>query len=596
MHVLKLKDVVERDAFGLIQGKLLPPRVSSRLVKRPFLIDTLNEGIDRKLTLVSAPAGFGKTTLVVEWLQQVDRETAWLSLDRSDNDPSLFLSYFVAAIQSCFPDSCADINQLLLSAELADTGQLAASLLNDIFTLPRPFVLVLDDYHLIQDVGIQKLIALLLERVPATMHLVIISRADPLLPLPRLRAERQLQEIRTDLLRFRNDEAWQILQLGTVEAVDTATAAFLNQRIEGWAAGLQLATLSMSGANRQQWLEAFQKRPPEFITEYLFTEVINHQPLAVQHFLVSTSILDRFSVDLCRAVLETDDLVITTQQIRAIIADLLRTNLFIVPVDERNRWYRYHHLFQQILQQKLMVEKSKAEVESLHDRAALWLAEYGYSEEALEHALAANDMEQAVAIVEENSRNFLNGLERRTMERWMASLPEEVIWNRPKLLLTKAWLLYRHWRLNALHELLNRIEEQLRIAENRLKESEKEYIAGHMHALRAATSFQLFLDYGQTVIHSERAVQLLPSSEGGSLSMAMIHRALALIGLGEKRAAINNLNEIIENQAPGGPAKVQARIGLCVAYYTSGDLVQMERSTGQFLALTEDSMLAIAPR
>ena len=588
--ILSKIDVRERDLFSLIQTKLQPPRVSSGLVERPILINRLNEGLDRKLTLVVAPAGFGKTTLVADWLKQLERPLAWLALDRSENDLSLFLSYIVAAIQSCFPDSCANISKLLQSAELAAKNRLLATLLNDLFALPDSFLLVLDDYHLIQEMEIQQFMGSLLERMPKAMHLVLVSRADPLLPLSRLRVEKLLVEIRTDSLRFSDEEAWQVLQLGNIYAVETTTAAILNQRVEGWAAGLQLAALSYSETSHEQWMEDFQQRPNEFIVDYLFAEVLSHQPPTIQRFLVSTSILDRFSVDLCQALLEDENSSITSQRIRAIIAELRRMHLFIIALDEQNGWYRYHHLFQQMLQQKLTMENSKAEVDALHGRAATWLAKEGYTAEALEHALIANYIEEAVAIVEENSRNFLNGLERRTMERWMASLPAEVVWNRPKLLVTKAWLFYRHWHLNALKDLLDRLEELFVEKENILNQDERRFVRGQLHVLRAVTSFQIDGDFGQTIVHSERAVQLLPSSEGGALGTAILHRALALVGLGENKVAADYLQEIIQDPSPIGPAKAQVYIGLSIVHYLAGEFIQMERSARQSLEIIGETL------
>jgi len=569
--------------YTLIPTKLQPPRVRSDLVSRPSLITQLNRGLDRKLTLITAPAGFGKTTLVVDWLGQLDRPSAWLSLDRSDNDPSLFLSYFVAAIQSCFADSCANTIQLLQSADLPHTNILVATLLNDLFVLPGQFVLVLDDYHLIQETTIQQLVNSLLERLPTSIHLVFISRADPMMPLPRLRVEQQLMEIRTETLRFSNEEAQRVLQLGKVGSIDAATASLLNQRIEGWVVGLRLAALSLSESSQQQWLQDFQQPPNEFITDYLFMEVLSQQSPAIQNFLLNTSILDRFSSDLCQALLEDGDVSNASQQIQAIIAELLRANLFIVPLDEQNGWYRYHHLFQQMLQQKLTRQKSKVEIEVTHQRASLWLSEQGFTEEALDHALAANDMDTAVAIVEDNSHNFLNGLERRTMERWMASLPEEVVWSRPKLLVTKAWLLYRHWRFNALDILLDRLQEILDYEGGLLNQGEKRFILGHLHSLRSVTSFHLYLDYAQTIANCEKAVQLLPPSEGGSLSTAMFHLAFALIGLGETDSATNYLQEIIHDPNPSGPAEMQARLGLGNSYFMAGDLVSMEQLVQRLL-------------
>jgi len=492
----------------LLFTKLLPPRVDRCLVERPSLIDQLNHELDRKLTLVSAPAGYGKSTLVAEWLGQVDLPFAWISLDETDNDLSYFLKYFLAGVRTCFPAACAASLQLLQAPETPGTSTLADTLSNDLFACPESFLLVLDDYHTIHDIQVNQLLNALIDRCPPNFHLVIISRTDPLLPLPQLRASGQAHEIRSDSLRFSDDEAQQFFQLKGVVELDPDTSVQVNQRIEGWAVGLQLAALKLRSVTEQEtWLASFQIQENEFVSEYLFSEVLQQQPEAIQHFLLHTSLLDRFCVGLVAAVLANEDSIpLTKSQIETILDELKRANLFVISLDEQNDWYRYHHLFQQMLRQTLDAQKDDKEIKAMHWRASEWFAQQGYSEEALKHALAANDMATAVAIVEENSRSFVNGLERRTLERWMDSLPDEVIWQRPRLLVTLGWLLYRHWRMNALDAVSNRLADHL---ENNFKDitlADAQMIKAHLFVFQAATSFNLRNDFHSALIFAEDAL------------------------------------------------------------------------------------------
>ena len=410
----------------LIHTKIKTPRVGDSLVKRPYLLQQLDKGLNSKLVLVSAPAGFGKTTLVVDWLNQVERPFAWYALDEDDNDLSLFLSYFLGAIRSVFPEACTNFFQLLQALEHPSSNQIAVTLINDLLDLPEPIILVLDDYHLIYDRTIHELLNLLLQSMPDTLQLIICSRTDPFLLLPRLRGKGQLLEIRANELRFTHLEAQQFFAVNSRHQIDDTLAIQINERVEGWPVGLRLAYLSLSHVEEQHaWLDNVQTHSNQFFTEYLFTEVLSQQTEAVQQFLLTTAILDRFCNDIYCALHENE--MMDWAQSQAILEEIKAANLFLIPLDEADGWYRYHHLFQNMLRQALLAQIGQQQVNQLHQQAAKWFANNGFLAEALKHALAAHDMETAVAIVEDNSRNFLNGLERHTLERWMDSLPEKII-------------------------------------------------------------------------------------------------------------------------------------------------------------------------
>jgi LuxR family maltose regulon positive regulatory protein len=586
---------LESDSIALIQTKLQPPRVSGALVERPSLIQRLNEGLDRKLALVSAPAGFGKTTLVVAWLRQVERPYAWLSLDDNDNDLPLFQSYFLGAIRTLFPKACANSCQLLQAAEMPNSNQIVAALINDLVELPQPLILVMDDYHLIHDMGIHQWLNLLLQSLPESLQIVICSRTDPFFPLSRLRVEGQSVEIRTDDLRFTVPEARQFLDLNGHDTIDSTAAVQLNERVEGWAAGLRLAVLSMGDTDEQaRWLSDFQAQSDQFITSYLFAEVLTHQPEPVQDFLLHTALMDRFCVDLYLALVAADRPVIQLDS-NKILDEIIAMNLFIVPLDEQYGWYRYHHLFQDMLRKTLLEQTSQHHLDVLHRRAALWFERHGFYEEALEHALAANDMSTAVTIVEKNCHNFLNGLERRTLERWIATLPEDVVWQRPKILTAKAWMFYRHWRLRSMEAVLDRLSQLVDSGKTAPNLTENQFLKGQQHVLRSAAEFHLHLNYADVISHADAAIQFLPASEGGALSTAHFHRSLGLVGQGHKETAVQQLAQILGDPTPGGPAKSQTLIGLGLIHYFTGDLIQLELIVNKLRALAESSPPALAP-
>ena len=376
----------------ILATKLYIPPPRTNVVLRPRLIERLNEGLHRKLTLISAPAGFGKTTLVSEWVAGCERPVAWLSLDEGDNDPTRFLTYLVAALQTIAPNIGEGVVGVLQSPQPPPTESILTALLNEISAIPDNFVLVLDDYHVIDAKPIDDALTFLLEHLPPQMHLVITTREDPQLPLARLRARGQLTELRAADLRFTPAEA----------------AAFLNQvmgltsrrkklprwktRTEGWIAGLQLAALSMQGREDiPGFIRAFAG-DNRYIVDYLVEEVLQRQPERVRSFLLQTSILDRLNGPLC-------DAVTGQEEGNARLEALERGNFFVVPLDDKRHWYRYHHLFADVLSAHLRAEQPD-QVATLHRRASAWYEQHGSAADAIRHALAAEDFARAADLVE----------------------------------------------------------------------------------------------------------------------------------------------------------------------------------------------------
>src|SRR5881227_3643666 len=333
----------------ILATKLYLPRLRPKIVLRARLLEQLNEGLHRKLTLVSAPAGFGKTTLVSEWVAGCERPLAWLSLDEGDNDPTRFLTYLVAALQTIAPNIGKGVLGVLQSPQPPPPEAILTALLNEITTLPDHFVLVLDDYHVIDAKPVDQALTYLVEHLPPQMHLAIATREDPPLPLARLRARGHLTEVRAADLRFTASEASAFLNQGMGLSLSATDIAALEDHTEGWIAGLQLAALSMQGhQDVPGFIRAFAG-DHRYIVDYLVEEVLQRQPESVRSFLLQTAILDRLNGPLCDAV--------TGQPGgSARLEALERGNFFVVPLDDKRLWYRYHHLFGEVLHAHLLAE------------------------------------------------------------------------------------------------------------------------------------------------------------------------------------------------------------------------------------------------
>jgi LuxR family maltose regulon positive regulatory protein len=402
-------------------------------VSRPRLIDTLNEGLARKLTLVAAPAGYGKTTLLSEWVHQSDRATAWLSLDRSDNDASRFLMYLITALRAVEPEIGQEVLTSLKGPQLRSIETILTLLINDIAALSSPVILVLDDYHLIDTENIHQALTFLLEHFPTQMHLVVATRADPHLPIARLRARRQLSELREADLRFTLAESAAFLSDVMELALPEEQVAKLVSRTEGWIAGLQLAAISMQDkGDLIGFIRAFSGSH-EYIADYLADEVLRGQSQELQTFLLETSILERMNGSLCDAV--------TSQRQGQLTLESLRENkLFVIPLDDERQWYRYHKLFADLLYQRLR-EIRPEYVRTLHGRAGVWFEQNGLMFEAIEHAFQAEDYERAANLIEQIAEETLFRSGVATFLGWMEKLPGPVVHAHPSLVITHALML-----------------------------------------------------------------------------------------------------------------------------------------------------------
>src|SRR5947209_6865913 len=410
---------------SILATKLYLPRLRPNVVSRPRLIERLNEGLHRKLTLIAAPAGFGKTTLVSAWVAGCDRQVAWLSLDAGENDPRLFLTYLVAALPRVAATIEEGVLGTLQSSQPPPPEAILTALLNEISTLPDHFVLVLDDYHVIDAKPVDLALTYLVEHLPPQMHLVIATREDPHLPLARLRTRDQLTELRATDLRFTASEAAAFLNQVMGLSLSAADIARLSDRTEGWIAGLQLAALSMQGhQDVPGFIRAFAG-DHRYIVDYLVEEVLQRQPEPVRSFLLQTAILDRLNGPLC-------DAVTGQEEGNARLEALERGNFFVVPLDDKRHWYRYHHLFAEVLSAHLLAEQPD-QVSALHRRASEWYEQHGSAADAIRHALAAKDFERAAGLVELAWPGMRRSRQEATLLRWLKALPDELLRCRPVL-------------------------------------------------------------------------------------------------------------------------------------------------------------------
>ncbi len=455
-------------ATALLTTKLYMPPIRPELVPRSHLIEHLNEGLHRRLILISAPAGFGKTTLISVWIKNSGIAAAWIALDEGDNDPARFLAYLVAALRTVEQDIGKGALSALQSPQPPDPETLLTALLNEINALPYRLILVLDDYHLITARPVHDAVTFLLDHLPPQMQVVMATRADPPLPIARLRGRGQLTELRQTDLRFSLGEATAFLK--QVMALDLSTDDIdaLTTRTEGWITGLQMAALALQAtvpAERQDpnqiasFVRAFTGSN-RYILDYLVEEVLQRQPEDIQTFLLQTAILDRLTGPLCDAVLEFRDWRLDANLDTAqppisriqfaitrppspsqqILEQLEAANLFIIPLDNERHWYRYHRLFSDLLRKRLRYVQPEQEP-ILHRRASAWYEENGLMAEAINHALSAQDYARAADLIEQVAERTLMHSEIATFTRWVDLLPDELVQARPSLCLSHAWAL-----------------------------------------------------------------------------------------------------------------------------------------------------------
>ena len=567
-------------------------------VPRPRLGERLKEGMGRKLTLISAPAGFGKTTLLSEWrMLHLGEEypLAWISLDEGDNDPARFLAYLVAALRTIEADVGESALVSLRSPQLPPIESVLTALINEVATIPRDFALVLDDYHLIANEAVHGSISFLLDHLPPQAHLVIASRTDPPLPVARLRARGELTEISAADLRFTPDEAAAFLEEVMGLHLSASEVEALEERTEGWIAGLQLAALSMHGREDISGFIAALRGTNRYVLDYLAQEVLHHQPDDVRSFLLQTSVLGRLSGPLC-------DAVVASTGSQAMLERLERANLFLVPLDYERRWYRYHHLFAEFLRSRLQHAHPEL-VPELHRRAGAWYAGHGMAAEAIDHLLAGEDLIGAADLIEQAGVMAFKRSEMATLRSWLEALPDEQVRVRPRLCLFHASALIGEAQFDAAEAWLRDAERNLvtgtdtpaavtftgpvrrsETASDTDRSAEIEGMLGEVAALRAYIASFTGNPAG-TIELAREALERLPEDDAYTRGLSALELGYGYLDSGHMRAASDAFSLAITTSGAAGHiySVLAATWGLARVHMAQGRLHEAARLCRQGL-------------
>lgn len=489
----------------ILSTKLTIPPQRSRLVRRTRLINILNQGLEVGLVLISAPAGYGKTTLLSAWLNQVDTPAAWLTLDETDNDPPHFLAYLAAALARIDPALEEVLENSPNIRPQLEVEALLTPLINLIDQRKRPFYLVLDDFHLIHNQAVHQVMNFLLEHRPASMHLVIATRADPPLPLAKMRARSDVLELRLADLRFNTSEAIDFLKRIMSLQITLMDVEVITNRIEGWIAGLQIAALSMQHVEDISGYIASLNKSEYYIFDYLIKEVLATQSPEHQQFLLYTSVLDQFTAPLCDTLLNID--MPSARHSEQILKELEIGNLFLISLDYEHHWFRYHHLFSDFL--RLILERTYPGISTeLHQRACLWFESQNMILQALQHAISSGNMQLVEQVVSSNVLVLLEADEAQPTLQKIDGLSQEQITSQPWLAIARAWALGAG-QVEEAHRSLDIIEKNLDTISDDL---ERKRLRGHAAALRAFVYFHQG-ERNQVVTNAQLADELLPEQE-----------------------------------------------------------------------------------
>lgn len=577
----------------LILTKLQRPQVRPDTLPRSHLIAQLNRGLARRLTLVSAQAGAGKTTLMAQWLDQSSCPGAWLSLDAYDNDLALFAGYLCAAVRTVYPDACGEAVALLNASQTPPPRVLLSAFVNHLSAYlepqephagsaaaDRPLIIVLDDFHHITDPAIHDFVADLVAYLPQQVHLALATRIDPPLPLARLRARREMSELRTADLRFTVQEAATLLELTLGRQLNRSTVDLLEEATEGWAVGLRLAGLSLRHTpDVEHYAAQFRETSSAVIVDYLGVEVIDRQAPGVRDFLLATSILERFNTELCAALMRDT---VDQAQAHEILREVNRANLFLVPLDPAGEWFRYHHLFHDLLQATLRRERTPAEINDLHARASNWFVQNDLIDEALSHAFAAGDRDAAVRIVASRRYALMNQAQWRHLDLYLHRFDAATIAQEPQLLMLQIWLLYHRGHNDRLPAALQALEE--RLVDANLPPRDVRYLQAEADAL---TSFVAVLnsDPAQAIAAAESAIVHMPPELWISGTLAQLVLAAAHQMQGDTQI----VQAFIAQGFHGDPLNSHPRrattlMAACPLFWLAGDLEQMKQAAKQCIA------------
>ena len=513
--------------LSLLSTKLAVPAFRRKLVSRPGLVERLNRGLEKKLVLISAPAGYGKTTLLCQWASTRAGPVGWVSLDRSDSDPAQFLGYLLSAVQKIDPAVGLLIPGMLHPPQPVPAQTVWTALINDLAASHKEFVLILDDYHEVESQAVHEVLAFFIEHLPQNLHLVLSTRADPPFNLPQLRARGQLLELRAADLCFSPADAKSFYHdLMDLPLADGEVEALM-QKAEGWAAGLQISAIVLQNrAHLSQAVEAFTGSH-RHILDYLAVEVIERLPEPIQDFLCQTSILEDLEASLCDAVTGRCDS-------RQILAQLEHENTFIIPLDDERRWFRYHHLMAEALRRRT-VRLGSAQLTELHRRASAWFEAQGRIGDAVEHAFKAGDFERAAELIEGGAEEVLKRSQTVTLLGWLDQLPGEQVRRRPRLNIAYAWALLLKGGSPP------RVLEKL---ENAAGQGAGGWVSAEEAVIRALVAV-LSGEVDRSLTYSRGALEDLPSDSSYLRSIAAGSLGMACVLKGDIESAIQAFKESV---------------------------------------------------
>jgi len=582
-----MNEIVSADV--LVETKFYRPALPVDMVRRPRLVDYLKKRQEsRPLTLVSAPAGYGKSTLVSCWLEHVDCPTAWLSLDKQDNNLTTFLRYFLTSIQTIFPDKLIETELSLTGITLPSTSAIVTFLVNEINQIGEFFILVLDDYYLIQEQTIHDLINELLLHSPPNLHLVITTRIDPPLSLVTLRGKGRLTEIRIPGLRFNKEESISLFNKMIGVSIDEDSLAEIDSKAEGWVTGLRLAALAMRHRIGQEVIDLKLTLNNRYVSEYLLSEILAKQAATFSDCMLKISILSRFCANLCEALCFTGA---NSSGAGSAESDFngyqflewLRTsNLFIIPLDDQDKWYRYHHIFRDFLQQELVRRLGHEEVRKLHAVAGCWYAENGLIDEAFYHLLPAGEISMAIKLVSQHRYRMLNETRWSILATWLDLFQDEVIERSPELWMLKTWLAYHLAQYARLPGLLQKLDAMLAIDQN-LEAASR--LAGEMHSLRSLVAYQSG-DHEGAILHAHMALELIPSELWIVRVLARVYLAGGLLMSGDQSGSYDVIfSAFTEEEVQNDLFKATLLSVACNIHWLVADLKNMQQSAKESIAL-----------
>jgi len=574
---------INPEQLPLLQTKLYRPPATPELEQRTRLIERLERNRQRPLTLISAPAGYGKTMLASMWLDSCSCPNAWLSLDENDNDLQTFSSYLLAALRCAFSPLQLDTEALLEAPILPSVPTLARYMLNDLEQIQEPFILVLDDTHHIYEQSIFDLLAELLQHPAPNLHLVLIGRHDPKLQTASLRARSQVTEIRANELRFTAEETARLLSRMLDRQVDQATAAEWAQKTEGWVTALRLAALSLRHRGSEVDLRVSIQGDSRYLYDYLLAEVLVNLPSTYQAWLLKSAILERFCASLIETICRTKSDPVDMSG-EAFIDWLVRENLFLVPLDDQRKWFRFHHLFKQLLYKMLESQVNPVEVVALRRRTSDWYTKNGLLDEALQHLLAAGDVQAAVHLVEQHRYELMNDEQWHRLERWLNLLSMETVAQTPFLMSAKAFLGIHRGRDRDVLGYLQEAERLLAMLPSvtpdvQVIQAESDVIQGIVD-----------LVYGNTAsatLRVQRSRQRLPSQALFVRCIANGTLAICLQMDGYFEQGVALIRKSFEDRSLSARLHARMAFYLCIIHFQEGDLTGILKLAPEFFELSE---------